>query len=68
MRLSEQSLIVYQPLQKAGESKPSFAAGLIEKEKHHNLSKKEESWLAGTMLCVYQSHIASSELLIDACL
>ncbi|EIM88908.1 cytochrome P450 [Stereum hirsutum FP-91666 SS1] len=34
---------------KAGESKPSFAAGLIEKEKHHNLSKKEESWLAGTM-------------------
>ncbi|KAF5343067.1 hypothetical protein D9758_011141 [Tetrapyrgos nigripes] len=33
----------------AGEAKPSFAAGLIEKKKTHQLSTKEESWLAGTM-------------------
>ncbi|THU86529.1 cytochrome P450 [Dendrothele bispora CBS 962.96] len=34
---------------KSGEAKPSFAAGLIEKQNTHKLSPKEESWLAGTM-------------------
>lgn len=33
-----------------GEAQQSFVAELIEKEKQHNLTKKETAWLAGIML------------------